>query len=188
MNGSHLGDSYDIVKQVLLEALGSLGDWSAHPMLSAPFDDKQAEAYGRLLGVPLLSLEVLNPATDRRAYLAKARDSLQQHVFLDPDIGLKLAGTQGKKAPKYLFGGELVEIAERSSKLLVLVFDQCLQRGKEEAGIDEKRAWLRERGLSSIAYHSHASFLVVGQSHSLVARARAALLDVGRIPEERLIG
>src|SRR5262245_42789148 len=125
MNAKHLGDSYDIVKQALLGALSGLGQWVAHPMLTAPFDQAQATTFSRLLGVELLSLEVLGQATDRRAYLGPAVAS-GRHVFLDPDTGVRLLPTRGRKAPAYLFATELVSIATRPGGCLTLVYDQCL--------------------------------------------------------------
>ncbi|HEY7410812.1 MAG TPA: hypothetical protein VII13_08730, partial [Vicinamibacteria bacterium] len=89
MNAKHLGDSYDIVKQALLRALSGLGDWEAHPMLTTRFDEAQAASFSKLIGVELLSLEVLEQASDRKAYFAPAAAS-RKHVFLDPDTGLRL--------------------------------------------------------------------------------------------------
>ena len=186
MNAKHLGDSYDIVKQALLGALSGLGGWEAHPMLTAPFDEAQATAFSRLLGVELLSLEVLGQAANRKAYFAPAVASTR-HVFLDPDTGLRLQVRRDRKAPAYLFGSEPVDIATRPGSALTLVYDQCLGRGSESAELQRKLEWLRQQGVSGVAYQSHASFILATTDDALLMRARAALLDVGRIPEHRLV-
>jgi hypothetical protein len=186
MNAKHLGDSYDIVKQALLRALSGLGDWEAHPMLTAPFDEAQAASFSRLIGVELLSLEVLEQASDRKAYFAPAAAS-GKHVFLDPDTGLRLLAGRDRKCPAYLFGPELVEIAGRPAKRLTLVYDQCLARGSESAGLQTKLEWLMQQGLSGLAYQSHAAFILVTPDPVLLTRARDTLLCIGRIPEHRLV-
>ena len=186
MNAKHLGDSYDLVKQALIRALLPLGQWLAHPMLTEPFSERDHSDFRALLGIDLLSPEVLQPATDRRVYFYQALQS-DHHLFLDPDIGLRLAPTRGKKAPAYLFGDELVEIATRRGESLTLVYDQSHPRGGDEESIRTKLAWLRERRLFGLAYSSHASFLLLSPDGDKLLRAREALLANGRIPQRRLV-
>jgi hypothetical protein len=107
MNPKYLGDSYDIVKQSLLRCLGAVGTWSTHPMFTEPVSREEADTFSRLLGTRLLSHDVLTQTTDRDVYLAPARNSTD-HVFLDPDTGIRPKPTGGIKAPRYLFGAELV--------------------------------------------------------------------------------
>lgn len=186
MNAKHLGDSYDIVKQALIRALSPLGQWVAHPMLTEPFSDRDCKDLCALLGIDVLSLEVLGPTTDRRTYLSQALQS-HHHLFLDPDKGLSLVRRSWTKAPAYLFGEELVEIARRGGGPLTLVYDQSHPRGKETESLLQKLAWLRDHQLFGLAYSSHACFLVVAQEREALLRARAALLTNGRIPGRRLV-
>jgi hypothetical protein len=186
VNPKHIGDIYDIVKQSLLRCLAGLGKWYAHPMFTAPFTEAQAREFGRLLGVPLLSAEVLTQGADRGAYLSVAR-ACSGHLFLDPDTGVRLKLTRGKKAPAYLFGGELVDIATRHPDLLTLVFDQALARGGEAAALGSKLEWLATQGLHGFAYQSHASFVLVGSDTLLVRKAQQALRCEGHLPESRFV-
>lgn len=186
MNAKHLGDSYDLVKQALLRALAPLGHWATHPMLTAPFEDADRRDFTTLLGTELLSLEVLDPTTDRRTYFSGVAQSTH-HVFLDPDTGISLGRRSGTKAPAYVFGEELVAIAKRGKGRLTLVYDQSHARGKEEESLRKKLGWLCERGLFGLAYSSHACFVVVARERETLLRAHTALLTKGRIPERRLV-
>ena len=58
MNPKFLGDSYDIVKQSLLRWLADMGTWTTHPMFTEPISTEQANAFSRLLGTRLLSLDL----------------------------------------------------------------------------------------------------------------------------------
>src|SRR2546427_9518951 len=134
MNLRYLGDSYDIVKYCLLRWLSVLGPWSAHPMFTETVNGSGAATFSALLGVPLLSTEVLAQGQDRNEYFTTA-GSCASHLFLDPDTGVRLKSTRGKKAPAYLFLDELVQVARRRLSLLTLVFDQSVQRGAEKKGL-----------------------------------------------------
>jgi hypothetical protein len=72
MHVRFLGDSFDIVKQSLLRWLAQCGSWSAHPMFTEEVTVDQAEAFSCLLGVPLISREVLSSESDRAAYFTAA--------------------------------------------------------------------------------------------------------------------
>src|SRR3989442_1457534 len=137
MNPRYLGDSYDIVKHCLLRWLSVLGPWSAHPMFTKPVNGRGGATFCALLGVPLLSPEVLAQGQDRNEYFTTVR-SCASHLFLDPDTGVRLKSTRGKKAPACLFLDELVHIARRQQSLLTMVFDQCLQRGADAEGLRAK--------------------------------------------------
>jgi len=185
MNPKYLGDSYDIVKYCLLQWLSVLGPWSAHPMFTEPVNGSGAATFSALLRVPLLSTEVLAQGQDRNEYFTTAR-SCASHLFLDPDTGVRLKSTRGKKAPAYLLLDELVHIARRQESLLTMVFDQCLQRGAEAAGLRAKLEELKAQRCYGFAYQSHACFLVVGQDCVLVGRARSILREAN-LPEDRFV-
>jgi hypothetical protein len=186
MNPKHFGDSYDLVKQSLLRWLTSLGAWQAHPMLTESFSPKEAQHFAGLLGVPLLSAEVLTRETDRETYFAPAR-ACSVHVFLDPDTGVRVKKTRGRKARAYIFLDELVGIAGRDDRLLTVVFDQCLARGRECEGLETKLGALLSGGIHGFAYRSHASFLVLGRDRLLVRRARQLLEEDAHLPAARFV-
>jgi len=181
-----LGDSYDIVKQSLLCWLGSMGAWATHPMFTEPVTPQQAKAFAHLLGSRLLCEQTLTRASDREAYLAPAREC-SDHVFLDPDTGIRLKPTGGKKAPLFLFGSELVAIAGARPDSLTLVFDQSLARGREREQLEGKLSALTVHGLHGVAYVSHACFVLVGKNRALVKRAFEALKTESRLPEGRFV-
>lgn len=186
MKPQFLGDSYDIVKQSFLRWLAAAGPWSTHPMFTEPVSSNQADCFTRLLGTPILSCEVLTGVVDRDAYLAPARDC-REHVFLDPDTGILLQPIRGGKAPKYIFGPELVAIAKARPGRLTLVFDQSLKRGKERQQLQDKLSNLAAQGVHGVAYVSHACFVLVGTDHSAVATAFKMLKRESGLPGSRFV-
>ena len=186
MKPRFLGDSYDIVKQGLLRWLASMGPWATHPMFTDSVSSEQVDAYSHLLGTRVLSREVLTPEVDREAYLAPARDC-EDHVFLDPDTGIRLEPIGGKKAPAYLFGPELLAIASARPERLTLVFDQSLARGAERRQMEGKLSTFAEQGVHGVAYVSHACFVLVGMDSSLVATAFENLMTESRLPDSRFL-
>src|SRR5260221_9977549 len=106
MHLRYWGDSYDLVKQSLLRWLRPLGDWSVHPMFTEHVALEQTEQFAAFLAARLLSGAVLTSSTNRADYLACASGC--SNLFLDPDTGLWLKSMRGKRAPQFLFAGELV--------------------------------------------------------------------------------
>jgi hypothetical protein len=100
-------------------------------MFTEPVRRDRADEFARFLDVPIVTEDVLYAETDRTAYFVKA-SSLPEHLFLDPNTGLRSKTFRGAKSPDYLFEDELVSIADARPKWLTLVFDQSLARGKEE--------------------------------------------------------
>jgi hypothetical protein len=186
MKPQFFGDSYDIVKQSFLRWLAATGPWSTHPMFTEPVSSEQADRFGRLLGTRILSREVLTSVVDRNAYLAPARDC-RDHVFLDPDTGIRLQPTRRKKAPQYIFGPELVAIANARPGRLTLVFDQSLARGAERQQLQDKLSNLAAEGVHGVAYVSHACFVLVGMDHSAVAAAFESLKRESGLPGSRFL-
>lgn len=80
MNLRYIGDSYDIVKRALLAWLSAFGEWHAHPMFTSEASPEGAAAFAGLIGVPLLSREVLTARTDRNDYFAVCAKA--EHLFL----------------------------------------------------------------------------------------------------------
>jgi len=186
VNPKFLGDSYDIVKQSLLRWLAGMGTWTSHPMFTESISSEQANAFSRLLGTRLLSLDTLTHDTDRDAYLTPVRDC-KDHVFLDPDTGIRIKPTRGLKAPCYLFGTELVAIADARPERLILVFDQSLQRGAERKQLESKLSYFANQGVLGVAYVSHACFVLVGKNRSVLESAFETLKRVSSLPESRFL-
>jgi hypothetical protein len=153
-------------------------------MFTESVSEDVADAFGRLLGTRLVSMEPLSHAADREAYLAPARDC-EDHVFLDPDTGIRLRQTRGKKAPAYVFGSELAAIVRARPGRLTLVFDQALARGSERRQLDRKLASFADQGLHGVAYVSHACFVLLACDGSLAETAFETLRRRSHLPEGR---
>lgn len=186
MKPRYLGDSYDIVKKSLLRWLGAYGKWAVHPMFTERVSSDEAAAFSRLLGVPLLSCDVLETETDRDAYFAGAR-TCADHLFLDPDTGLRLTISRAKNAPSYLFGPEIISIVRDRPTLLTLVFDQSLARGREREQLAEKLTYLDKHGISSFAYFSHACFILMGTREEFLKKALEIIQGESGLPTNRFV-
>ena len=186
MHPRFLGDSYDVVKQSLLGWLGAMGPWSVHPMYAEEPTARDVEAFEYLLDVSVVSRAVLGPDTDRRAYFEPAR-KCEANLFLDPDTGVALGKKARRESPSYLFADELVEIAQARPHFLTLVFDQSVARGSERQQLDTKLSFLGARGLSGLAYVSHACFLLLGTDVSAVEKATQLVRQKSRLPATRFI-
>ena len=185
MHLKHFGDSYDIVKKMLLQWLAEFGPWAAHPMFTHEISDSEAKAFSNFLGAPLVSTQVLTHASDRATYLAGCGNC--RSIFLDPDTGVRLHRRERQRSSEFVFADELIEIANLRPTGLTLVFDQSLARGGEREGIQEKLNHFSNHDLSGFAYVSHACFLVIGQSIGLVDVARRQLLTASGLPESRIL-
>ena len=185
MRLQYFGDSYDIVKQSMLQWLSPYGPWAAHPMFTDLVTEEDARAFSTFLGVPLISDEVLTDTTDRNAYFRGRRTG--QSLFLDPDTGLSVSRVPRRRLPQYLLATELVTLANATPEGLCMVFDQALQRGAEGAALQAKMHHLKEHGIHAFAYKSHASFIVAGASPGLVEQARSTVLAASALPGNRLL-
>jgi len=180
----HFGDSYDIVKRALLGWLAELGAWQAHPMFTSQDTSKEAAtAFERLLGVPLLSREVITTRTNREEYFAVCKQAT--NLLLDPDTGVSLKA--GRPSPARVSAIELESFARQRPTRLTLTFDQSFARGNAIADIKRELAHFRERELAAFYYQSHASFLLVSLNASLVDRARVHLIKKVGLPSKRII-
>jgi hypothetical protein len=181
----YFGDSYDIVKQSLLRWLRTFGGWSVHPMFTEMVSQADVAAFELLLDAKFVSTEVLTLDTNRSAYLACG--SSCGHLLLDPDTGLRIRPTRGAHAPRYVFAAELQRLVEQRPESLTVVFDQCVGRGSERMHLEAKLQKLRDHGVFSFAYVSHACFVVAGRNRTLVDRARARVIAESRLPENRIL-
>jgi len=181
-----LGDSFDIVKQSLLRWLGGLGPWVAHPMFTEAVTGTEARDFARLLGVPLLSSEVLRADTERARYFAPAR-ACASHLFLDPDTGLSLKKIEASRVSGYVLVDELVSIVGARPEWLTLVFDQSVARGKEREQLEEKLSVLATHHVHAWAYVSHACFILAGSDRRVLeSAAKVVQVDSG-LPADRFV-
>jgi hypothetical protein len=135
--------------------------------------------------VKVVSREVMTVDTNRVAYFAPA--SSREHLFLDPDTGLRMRPTRGVRAPEYLFAGELVRLANERPTFLTVVFDQSVGRGSERLHLEGKLRDLRHHDVYGFAYVSHACFLVAGTDRALVQDARSRVISESLLPESRFL-
>jgi hypothetical protein len=181
------GDSYDIVKQSLLRWLSPCGDWVAQPMFTEDVPKLQAEAFSRHLGVPLLSTQTLRRESVRDEYFASA-ESCGKHLFLDPNTGLKVPSARRADAPNFVNGTDLVRLAVKRPDKLTLVFDQSIDRRYPlRQQVEAKLVWLREQNVFGVTYESHACFVLVSASKSVLKSGRAMLLRQSGLPSGRLV-
>lgn len=185
MHLKHFGDSYDIVKKSLLGWLSDLGPWAAHPMFTHEVSETEAQAFSRFLGVPLISTAVLNPVTDRHAYLEPVGD--WNSLFLDPDTGVRISRESGRRSSEFLFVDELRALALHRPSGVIMAFDQSLPRGSERVSVSRKLAELAGGGVYGFAYVSHASFLILSASGDVAERARTLVAEASALPAERLL-
>ena len=183
MNLRYLGDSYDIVKRSLLSWLSIFGEWQAHPMFTCEVSPIEARAFERLIGVPLLSREVLTRRANRGDYFALCANA--GNLFLDPDVGVSIG--RARSSPAHLFATEVVRLSQERSNRLTLVFDQSFSRGAGDKDYDRKLAFFGEQGLTACYYRSHASFLLMSPNAAIVERARVHLVESVGLPAQRIV-
>jgi len=184
MRRQFLGDSYDIVKRFLLETIAPGARWDAFPMFTHVVTEDELATFEAFLGVHVASRGVLTVDGDRVAHLSTQPD--QQHVFLDPDTGIRLRPCSGSAATNYIFGPELVDLCSSEPTRLVVVFDQSVPRGGERQAMASKLAYFNERGVRGFAYLSHACFVVLSASQQVCDDAYANLV-ASALPVERIL-
>ncbi len=109
------------------------------------------------------------------------------NLFLDPDTGLRLKSMRGKRAPQFLFAGELVALARARPSYLTMVFDQSHPRGGTRQSLEGKLKYLAAAGISAFAYDSHACFIISSCQAEIIAEAHAHILTESRLPPSRLV-
>lgn len=185
MHLKHFGDSYDLVKKLLLQWLAPFGPWGVHPMFTHEVSDAEVAKFSRFLATPVLSTQVLGLDTNRGEYLSTCGDC--RSVFLDPDTGVRLHRRERDRATEFIFEDELRTLARARSGGLVMVFDQSLPRGSESVQAQAKLDHFARCDIAGFAYVSQACFLVLGASHQLADEARSHLLKVSDLPDSRIL-
>lgn len=180
MDPSKFGDSYDIVKQAMLRWLTPLGTWAVHPMLAKDYRCSHptfAAEFRRFLGAPILTIDPIPDKPQRSAYFERSLLALtQDHLFIDPDTGL--AFPESKWGKKHLTTQELCKIAHTHPGKLVLVYDQSFAHMREDerrCKAKRKLEWLKQHKLYSLAYFSHANFVLVSTDEDMLGKAKRTL-------------
>lgn len=184
MRMNFFGDSYDVVKRFLLQSVAPEAEWIAFPMFTHRVAPEKLKAFASFLGVQVVSPAPLTASTNRARHLAASEH--HRHIFLDPDIGIRLRPPKRRDAVKYVLAPELISLCCESPERLLLVFDQSVPRGAELKSIKEKLVCFRDAGVCGFAYLSHACFVVLSASNSACLRAKENLLATG-LPIARLI-
>jgi len=168
MKEQWFGDSYDLVKRVLLEAVSDSGfEVFADPMITeADFDN--IEQYFRLIKAkPLPADFTTNDGTC---------------LFLDPNTGIS---KDTKKRSKHHI--TVTKLKERLSAGLIVVYDQSFNfQINPFITIQEKLSELNNHSISGFYYASHANFLFASKKVEVLEKVKLKLLDIG-IPSSRLI-
>ena len=148
----------------------------------------ELDTYTRMVtAAPILTEPVLT-RSNRVDYLATAQAFPNDHLFMDPNTGLRLKYIRGKKGLDYVFGEELVAIAKSRSDRLTMVFDQSVDRRfRHKNQIMAKLHWLGDNDLYGVAYLSHACFLLVSPNGTVLDEAVAQLLKRSGLPHDRIL-
>jgi hypothetical protein len=170
MNGKVLGDSYDVLKRFWAESLRSVAPLYAHEMF---VPDEIRAAYTGVTSIPILFPD-LPP-------------NKPFGILLDPDKGIRRPSHSLKGAtPLHISLPFIVGLDEELRPYYMVCFDQSFNR-KHELSAQErnlKREFLRERGIASFYYISHAPFLFMARAAETVDDIRGCLSSLG-IPKSR---
>lgn len=170
MRDVYLGDSYDLVKRCWCENLCSVAPLFAHPRF---IKEGLRTSY-----TMLTKMSVLDPNTLPDTPFA---------VFFDPHTGIPLP-TEALcgKGISHATLPFIVEVNKKCHPSYMVCFDQSYHRSNKLT-VDEqresKRAFLRQQGIASFYYISHASFLFMAEKEAMLGAVRERLLEIG-IPEK----
>jgi len=164
MRENYLGDSYDLVKRFWCASLKPIAPLYAHARF-AP-----AEIRARYTAVMLIPILESQP---------RGRFG----ILLDPHTGIPLSdesfdGATGSLASLPF----VVQVNKELRPNYMICFDQSYHRQHgltREDQRDLKREFLRERGIESFYYVSHAPFLFVAPKRKILAGIRDRLTSLG---------
>jgi hypothetical protein len=166
----YLGDSYDIVKRFWAESLHLIAPLYAHPRF---VPNKIYAEYTRLTTIPIL------PASPTAPF----------GILLDPDTGIpRPTGPTERVTVKHAPLSFIADIDKECGPAYLICFDQSRKRCNDltwDRQREEKMTYLRDRGLSSFYYVSHASFLFASRGPDVIRAIRAKLSSLG-VPPDRL--
>jgi|SRR6266545_3515339 len=165
----YLGDSYDLVKRFWFTSLGVVAPLYAHPRFVPVAIRAQ---YTAVTSIPILDAD--NPPK-------------KYGLLLDPHTGIPLPDELvGEATASHAPLPFIVRESERLHPAYVVCFDQSHHRQHElgrEAQREAKREFLRQRGIASFYYISHAPFLFMAKDSVTLSAIRDRLIALG-IPEE----
>lgn len=170
MRDIYLGDSYDLVKRFWREQLMPIAPLLGHPRF---VPESLRGRFTLLTTIPFFEPEK-TPAAPFG-------------LFLDPHTGIPLPKEGVTKAT--IEHAPLPFIADEMKRLspkYAICFDQSHHRQHKLDGDEQKdlkRQCLRERGIASFYYLSHAPFLFMAKAASDLEAVRQRLIDIG-IPAE----
>lgn len=172
MRDIFLGDSYDLVKRFWRDQLHYLAPLYAHPrFVLGPLRAR----YTALTMIP-----VLDPDNPPEAPYG---------LFFDPHTGIPLPEDTDSNAT--ISHAPLPYIVKENARLrphYMICFDQSVHRKhKRGLDVDEQRAvkrdHLRDQGIASFYYISHAPFLFMAQNTTTLQEVRDRMIALG-IPEQ----
>ena len=170
MKRQYLGDSYDAVKRLWLDAFA---DWA-----------------------PLYAEPRFIPEDIRREFTAITRIQMlgdnhppRYSIFNDPDTGIRLPDRANQREGVTHVGlATIVKQLDDRAVRCVITFDQSHHREPGFTPADQRKTkmlWLHGKGLHCFYYVSHAPFLFVFSTLISLREARARLRGVG-IPDHRI--
>ena len=194
MRPGFFGDSYDFVKRDIIGGLAPVNEWAVHPMY---FDDEPEPEFPAIFA-HFLGLDLVDGNLFDRNLVATLAESCQNHVFLDPDTGLKMARPDGRlRAPAGGWGkhvsereiSEIVNAPERRAKL-TLVFDQSFPNANpvaRRAMAEEKlqRLWENHR-IHGVSYLTHVVFTWLSDNQDTLTNATRRFIQHSGTPTWRL--
>ena len=187
MNPQKFGDSYDFLKRVIIPVLVA-EDWAVHPMY---FDATPNQRFLNQYSM-FLDIDLVDGWDEPRSEVSAVGQRCQNHLFLDPDTGLRVPGPtelgHGQHRRTHLNIPELVEIATARGRehRLTLVYDQSYPRhirlDDRLQRVQEKLTLLHGLGVYGDAYVSHVAFIWVSASQDAVAAATRQIAAIPGFP------
>jgi hypothetical protein len=169
MNSSYFGDSYDLVKKVLIDLVKNLGYTIAiDPMFTDNYEPYSI-AFCKLVGVQHFENELV--------------PSSNVCLFIDPDKGIKEI-----RSLEHVSYEDLQNKCEKGYGLL-MVFDQSFSRSNSKnilVLMNQKLAILHRLGLFGLYYRSHANFIFLSKDERRITDVESALLQLG-LPTDRIV-
>jgi hypothetical protein len=164
----HLGDSYDLVKRFWSESLGGIAPLYAHARFVPAAIRTE---YASVTTIPVFESAPDNPFG----------------ILLDPHTGIplptqRLSGATASHASLPF----IVQVSETLHPAYMICFDQSYHRGRKlsrKMQRQTKREFLRNRGIASFYYVSHAPFLFAAQKVDILDAILDRLIWLG-IPKK----
>jgi len=173
MRGKFLDDSYDIVKRFRAECLAPIAKLYAHPLfVPADISDEYTA---------LTAIRTLEPDEPPRGSFG---------LLIDPDTGVPInvearyGATTSHASPSFI-----IDMNENLRPFYMICFDQSYHRSRELNRVNQmerKREFLRQMGVNSFYYDSHASFLFMSGKAKNLAAVRRRLVSLG-VPDRHFI-